>query len=89
MAKRQHPGLCHSAEQVNLLPSALIHHCLVRPAEVACVYISTKNGNNAAVVSKHCSSLVEFVCEGSTVLLAVGVHGHCYCRSLHSPECKR
>ncbi len=43
--KRQHFGLRQSAEQANLLPEQTeIHYFLVRPAEVACVCISTKNG---------------------------------------------
>ncbi len=54
-----------------------------------CLYINKEWCNNAAVLSKHCSPLVEFVCEVSTVLSAAGVHGHCYCRSLHSTMCKR
>ncbi len=54
-----------------------------------CVYINKEWCNNAAVVSKHCSPLVEIVCEVLTVLSAAGVHGLCYCRSLHSTVCKR
>ncbi len=61
MAKRQHPGLRHSVEQANLLLSGQVHHFLVRPVVVACVYINKEWCNNAAVVSKHCSSLVEFM----------------------------
>ncbi len=39
----------------------MTQHFLVRHAVVACVYINKEWCNNAAVVSKHCSSLVELM----------------------------
>ncbi len=53
---------------------------------MACVFISTKNGVQYCGIIK--TLLITggvYVCEVSTVLSAAGVHGHCYCRGLHSP----
>ncbi len=55
-----------------------------------CVYMNKDWCNNAAVMSKTLFIAGGvYVCEMSTVLSAAGVHGHCYCRGLHPPVCKR
>ncbi len=60
MAKQQHPGLRHSATRIKLLPS---RQGLITESRGGglCVYINKEWCNNAAVISKHCSSLVEFM----------------------------
>ncbi len=61
MAKRQHPGLRHSVEQANLLPSRDTTLSGKSRGGGLCLYINKEWCNNAAVVSKHCSPLVEFM----------------------------
>ncbi len=54
-----------------------------------CVYINKEWCNNTAVLSKHCSSLVEFMfVKCRPFYLPWEFTGHCYCHGLHSTVCK-